>query len=398
MWFNGLIGQAINDSFQVNKIIVIVLVRDGEEDKEIIQMMETQMTEVLKQTTNLLLREHDENTTFFKEMYSQKITFPSVFIFNSQGLQKIFVESQINQNDLTQSILQLIMMNAFSQQMGNQMNETQKQTNQVPQMPEKNQNETTEMKQNENVQQQKETKDLKQTNEVKEVKQTQKIVKEQKEMKQNNNQMNKTKEMKQPNQQNSKYVNEMKMEEYRRNLQRKEQEERELKEQRENEILEREFQKQRKEDMEYRKRVLEQVNRDKEMKLQQQKRMEEKMKAEQIEKERIKEENKKKVHILFRLPDGETRREMFEKTDRLQDVYNYVMNIGFETFVLFNRMKNIEYIDLEASLESLDFYPSITLHVLLKNVGVKVEPIYGSGKSSPEKKQTWYEWFKSWFV
>ena len=26
---------------------------------------------------------------------------------------------------------------------------------------------------------------------------------------------------------------------------------------------------------------------------------------------------------------------MFEKTDRLQDVYNYVMNIGFETFVLF---------------------------------------------------------------
>ncbi|EKE40523.1 UBX domain containing protein [Entamoeba nuttalli P19] len=276
---------------------------------------------------------------------TQPIVFPSVFFFNGAGLQKVLIKNEITKDSVSSSIFQLTMVSVLSQQIPNQQIPNQQQpVNTFNQQP---------------------------------------------------TQINSSNQQKQKDDDEIKV---MKGELKRREKERKAREEQRIKEEMVEQNLIKENEKQRKEDEEYKKTLIKRIKLEKENKIQQQQQEEQQRELELKQQKQEKEEKKQKVHIAIRLPNGEIKKEYFEKQDTLQKVYNFVMGFGFDKFVLIDGIKKNEFTDLQQTLENLGFWPSILLHVVIKSVGEKKEPMFGTGNGTENvPQQTWYEWFKSMF-
>ncbi|EDR25890.1 kinesin heavy chain, putative [Entamoeba dispar SAW760] len=351
IWYDGPIYDAIEQSLTNNKLIVITAVNDSDESQSILQLFENELKETMKMTTTLLLHENDENFQFFSSLYTQPIVFPSVFFFNGAGLQKVFIKNEITKDTISSTIFQLTMASVLSQQITNQQQPShipnQQQPPNIPSQQPPSQTSSS------NQQQEKKGDDE---------------------------------------------IKVMKGELKRREKERKAREEQRIKEEIAEQNLIKENEKKRKEDEEYRKILIKRIKEEKENKIQQQQEEQQQRELELKQQKQEREEKKQKVHIALRLPNGEIKKEYFEKQDTLQKVYNFVMGFGFDKFVLIDGVKKNEFTDLNQTLENLRFWPSILLHVVIKNIGEKKEPMFGTGSGTGNvPQQTWYEWFKSMF-
>ena len=125
-----------------NKVTVVVLMKEHE---TLIKTLEQDLHDLLSETDYIQIREGEENeekTLYFKKIYLKKINgkeiiYPSVFLFTSNGLQKVFAGEEINTNDLRESITQLIREINSSDDNNHQNFEKQKQ-NDEEKKPRKN--------------------------------------------------------------------------------------------------------------------------------------------------------------------------------------------------------------------------------------------------------------------
>ncbi|EMD43016.1 kinesin heavy chain [Entamoeba histolytica HM-3:IMSS] len=355
IWYDGPISDAIKQSLTNNKLIVITVVNGSDESQSVLQLFENELKDTIKMTTALLLHENDENLQFFCSLYTQPIVFPSVFFFNGAGLQKVLIKNEITKDSISSSIFQLTMVSVLSQQIPNQQipNQQQPVNTLNQQQPVNTFNQQPTQINSSNQQQEKGDDDE---------------------------------------------IKVMKGELKRREKERKAREEQRIKEEIVEQNLIKENEKQRKEDEEYKKTLIKRIKLEKENKIQQQQQEEQQRELELKQQKQEKEEKKQKVHIAIRLPNGEIKKEYFEKQDTLQKVYNFVMGFGFDKFVLIDGIKKNEFTNLQQTLENLGFWPSILLHVVIKSVGEKKEPMFGTGNGTENvPQQTWYEWFKSMF-
>ncbi|BFU24105.1 hypothetical protein EHI8A_114330 [Entamoeba histolytica HM-1:IMSS-B] len=322
IWYEGNISDEITKAFTENKIIVIIAINDNEESLVLKNLIENNLSTIFTTScSGILIKENTENMTFFRQLYKNKVTFPSLFLFNKNGLSTVLTGEKLTVPEITSSIVQCALVTLPSPQ--NQSNISKKENTPTKAL-------STEVSLLEETpdseyiiqQRRKESQELEHEEKMRREKNRQLLEEKRKreEIKQRNEEI----EMKQQELSDKKYAERVTLEI----------------------LAEKEQQKQKVREEELRVREAE-----------------EKKKQEELER---KNEMKKFVQVAFRLPSSETIKQPFEKTDTLADCFAFLETKGYKKreIELLNSLKRTPLNDEKLKLEV--FYPSIVIYVVKK--------------------------------
>ncbi|EDR29257.1 hypothetical protein, conserved [Entamoeba dispar SAW760] len=343
IWYEGSISDEITKAFTENKIIVIVAIDDREESLLLKNLIENNLSTIFTTScSGILIKENSENINFFKQLYKNEIHFPSLFLFNKNGLTTVLTDEKLTVPEITSSIIQctLVSLPSPQDQPQNQSDNSKKEnTLTKPLSTEVSLLEETPDSEDILQQRRKESQELEHEEKLRREKNRQLLEEKRKreEIKQRNEEI----ELKLQELSDKKYAERVTLEI----------------------LAEKEQQKQ---------KVKEEELRIKEI--------EEKKRQEELER---KNEMKKFVQVAFRLPSSETIKQPFEKTDTIADCFAFLETKGYKKreIELLNSLKRTPLNDEKLKMEI--FYPSIVIHVVKKkDLGVVKKAENKSSKPS----------------